>query len=403
MDYIKRTAYLQQLIDVKHTPDIKIITGIRRSGKSVLTEEFAEYLLKTESDVNLVVIRLQDLDFEELLEYHALNSYVLQRYIPGKYNVLIIDEVQLCANFERVINSIHSKQIYDIYITGSNAFLLSSDLATLFTGRTIEIKVFPFSFSEYMQYFQPTTMLDDCFDDYVKTGGMSGSYVYSTEQKRFDYVKSVYDTILLRDLVQKYGIRNKSELMQIAEFMMDNISNILSPNSICDTLNRNKSEITRKTIAKYIEYLKKAFLFYEAKRYDLRGKKYLENSKKYYLCDVSFRYAVNGARNIDFGRAYENLVYLELLRRGYEVYVGKLYKKEIDFVAQKQSEKIYIQVSDNIAEEKTFTREYSPLLAINDAYPKIIIARTHHEPYEYQGIRILDLPQWLLGEYTKWR
>lgn len=396
MDYIQRSQYLNQLIEVKNTPDIKVITGIRRSGKSVLTEEFVDYLKETEPDVNMVVIRLQELDFEELLEYHALNRYILEHHIPGKNNVLIIDEVQLCENFEKVINSIHSKQIYDIYITGSNAFLLSSDLATLFTGRTIEIKVFPFSFSEYMQYFKPSDSLDACFDEYFRMGGMSGSYVYRTEQKRFEYVKDVYDTILLRDLVQKYGIRNKSELLQIAEFMMDNVSNVLSPNSICDTLNRNHSDITRKTVSKYIEYLEKAFLFYEVKRYDLRGKKYLESSKKYYLCDSSFRYAVNGTRNMDFGRVYENLVYLELLRRGYEVYVGKLYKKEIDFVAQKQNEKLYIQVSDNITDDKTFEREYSPLLAIKDAYPKFIIARTHHEPYDYQGIKILDLPQWLL-------
>lgn len=398
MDYIKRNKYLDQLVHVKNTPDIKIITGIRRSGKSVLTEEYADFLRETEPDVNLVIIKLQELDFEDLLEYHALNQYILEHHIEGKYNVLIIDEVQLCENFEKVINSIHSKRIYDIYITGSNAFLLSSDLATLFTGRTIEIKVFPFSFAEYMQFFNPSDSIDDSFDAYARTGGMPGSYVYPIIEKRYDYVKDIYDTILLRDLVQKYNIRNKSELLQIAEFMMDNVSNILSPNSICDALNREESEITRKTVSKYIDYLEKAFLFYEAKRYDLRGKKYLENSKKYYLCDSSFRYAVNGTRNMDFGRVYENIVYLELLRRGYEVYVGKLYKKEIDFVAQKQNEKIYIQVSDNITDEKTFEREYSPLLAIKDAYPKVIIARTHHEAYDYQGIQVLDLPQWLLKE-----
>ena len=396
MEYIQRPQYLNQLIDVKKTPDIKVITGIRRSGKSVLTESFVDHLKKSESDLNLVVVRLQELDFEELLDYHALNRFILDNHISGKYNVLIIDEVQLCENFEKVINSIHSKQIFDIYITGSNAFLLSSDLATLFTGRTIEIKVFPFSFSEYLEYFKSYDSLDICFDDYVRIGGMSGSYIYQTEQKRYEYVKEIYDTILLRDLVQKYSIRNKTELLQVSEFMMDNISNILSQNNISNTLNRNQSTITRKTVAKYIDYLEKAFLFDEVKRYDLRGKKYLESSKKYYLCDSSFRYAVNGTRNMDFGRVYENIVYLELLRRGYEVYVGKLYKKEIDFVAQKQNEKLYIQVSDNISDEKTFAREYTPLLAIKDAYPKIIIARTHHEPYDYQGIKVLDLPQWLL-------
>ncbi len=397
MSFLKRNRYLNQLIELNNTPDIKVITGIRRAGKSVLIDEYASYLSETEDNLNLVVIKLQDLDFEELLDYHKLNKYILEHHIEGKHNVLIIDEVQLCENFERVINSIHSKRIYDIYITGSNAFLLSSDLATLFTGRTMEVKVYPFSFAEYLEYNTPDKNVNDAFDDYVRIGGMSGSYEYISEKQKYDYIKDVYDTILLRDLVGKYGIRNKTELLQISEFMMDNISNISSPQKICDTLNNNNSEITRKTVAKYIEYLERAFLFYEAKRYDLKGKKFLENNKKYYLCDIGFRYAVNGTRNMDFGRVYENLVYLELLRRGYTVYVGKLYQKEIDFVAQKQNEKIYIQVSDNISDENTFKREYTPLLSIKDAYPKMIIARTRHEEYDYQGIKVCDLAHWLIN------
>lgn len=190
-------------------------------------------------------------------------------------------------------------------------------------------------------------------------------------------------------------IRWKSGSMIISEFMMDNIGNLLSPNNISETLKNDESEITRKTVSKYIDYLENAFLFYEAKRYDLRGKKYLSNNSKYYLCDSSFRYAVNGTRNMDFGRIYENIVYLELRRRGYEVYVGKLYKKEVDFVAKKREAQIYIQVSDNISEEKTFEGEYLPLLAIRDAYPKMIIARTHHETYDYQGVQVVDICRWL--------
>lgn len=190
-------------------------------------------------------------------------------------------------------------------------------------------------------------------------------------------------------------IRWKSGSMIISEFMMDNIGNLLSPNNISETLKNDESEITRKTVSKYIDYLENAFLFYEAKRYDLRGKKYLSNNSKYYLCDSSFRYAVNGTRNMDFRRIYENIVYLELRRRGYEVYVGKLYKKEVDFVAKKREAQIYIQVSDNISEEKTFEGEYSPLLAIRDAYPKMIIARTHHESYDYQGVQVVDICRWL--------
>ena len=322
----------------------------------------------------------------------------MNQYKEEMTNVLLIDEVQMCPQFELAINSIYAKGIYDIYITGSNAFLLSSDLATLFTGRTMEIKVYPFSFKEYLTYYKITDRYDDAFDKYVKTGGMPGAYVYKTEDRQYDYVRDIYSTILIRDLVEKYKIRNKLEFTNISEFMMDNIGNLLSPNNICETLKNNQSEITRKTVSKYIGYLENAFLFYEAKRYDLKGKNYLTNNSKYYLCDSSFRYAVNGTRNMDYGRVYENIVYLELRRRGYEVYVGKLYKKEIDFVAKKRDTQIYIQVSDNISDKKTFEREYTPLLAIKDAYPKLIIARTRHETYDYQGIQVIDICRWLQEE-----
>lgn len=398
MDYIKRNRYLNQLISLNNTPDIKVITGIRRCGKSVLMEEYSEYLRTNNPDLNLISVNLQDLDNEALLEYHALHKYAIGHHIPGKHNVLMIDEVQLCPNFEKAVNSLHAKHMFDIYLTASNAFLLSSDLATLFTGRTMEVKVFPFSFAEFMEYYGYENDYSIHFDEYVGVGGMPGSYIYSDKKKRTEYIKDAYNTILLKDLVQKYSIRNVTELRHISEFMMDNISNILSPNNITDELNKNTSVITRKTVSTYVRYLERAFLFYEAKRYDLKGKKYLGNNEKYYLCDTSFRYAVNGRRNMDFGRAYENIVYLELLRRGYDVYVGKLYKKEIDFVACRGDEKIYIQVSDDISKKDTFEREYSPLLAIKDAYPKMIIARTGHEQYDFNGIIINDLPQWLMAE-----
>lgn len=395
MHLIVRQQYLDELVELYGTPDIKIITGIRRSGKSVLLQEFISYLESLDDKINIVMINLQELEFDHLLEYHALHKYILDQYKEGMTNVLLIDEVQLCQQFERAINSIYTKRIYDIYITGSNAFLLSSDLATLFTGRTIEIKVFPFSFKEYLAYYEINENYDEAFDQYVRIGGMPGAYVYKNESRQYDYIKDVYSTILIRDLVEKYKIRNKQEFTNISEFMMDNIGNLLSPNNISKALKNNQSEITRKTVSKYIGYLENAFLFYEAKRYDLKGKKYLANNSKYYLCDSSFRYAINGTRNMDFGRVYENIVYLELLRRGYEVYVGKLYKKEVDFVAKKRDTQIYIQVSDNIADNKTFEREYSPLLAIKDAYPKMIIARTYHENYDYQGIQVIDIRRWL--------
>ena len=398
MQLIVRKKYLDELIELYGTPDIKVITGIRRSGKSVLLQEFITYLKSLNEQINIVMINLQELEFDHLLEYHALHKYIMNQYKEEMTNVLLIDEVQMCPQFELAINSIYAKGIYDIYITGSNAFLLSSDLATLFTGRTMEIKVYPFSFKEYLTYYKITDGYDDAFDKYVKTGGMPGAYVYKTEDRQYDYVRDIYSTILIRDLVEKYKIRNKLEFTNISEFMMDNIGNLLSPNNICKTLKNDQSEITRKTVSKYIGYLENAFLFYEAKRYDLKGKNYLTNNSKYYLCDSSFRYAVNGTRNMDYGRVYENIVYLELRRRGYEVYVGKLYKKEIDFVAKKRDTQIYIQVSDNISDEKTFEREYTPLLAIKDAYPKSIIARTRHETYDYQGIQVIDICRWLQEE-----
>ncbi len=395
MAWIIRKKYLDELISLTGTPDIKVITGIRRSGKSVLLQQYAEWLVKNEANINIISVSLQELEYDELLDYHKLHSYVCDNYKEGLRNVVMIDEIQLCEKFELAINSLHAKRKFDIYLTGSNAFLLSSDLATLFTGRVMEVKVFPFSFSEYVEYFNINGDFFDAFDRYVRMGGMSGSYEYESEEQRFTYIEDVYKTILERDLVKKYKIRNTSEFLKISEFMMDNIGNLLSPNNICKTLNRGQSEITRKTVDKYIRYLENAFLFYEAKRFDLSGKKYLETNKKYYLCDPAFRYAVNGTKNLDFGRMYENIIYMELLRRGYEVYVGKLYKKEVDFVAIKRNEKIYIQVSDNISDETTMNREISPLLQIKDAYPKMIIARTRHEDYQNEGVLITDISSWL--------
>ena len=396
MKHIERISYLDKLKKLNNTPDIKVVTGIRRSGKSVLMQDYIEYILTNEPDANVIMINLQDLEYDNLLDYHALHEYVLSKYIKNVHNLVFIDEVQLCNKFELAINSLHSKAIFDIYITGSNAFLLSSDLATLFTGRVMQIKVYPFSFSEYMDYNGNLENVDAAFEAYSIYGGMPGSYVYGEKEQKQDYVKEVYRTIIIRDLVDKYKIRNETEFKNMAEFMMDNIGNLLSPNNVCNCLNNSKSSVTRKTVSRYIEYLCNAFLFYEAKRYDLKEKKYLENNCKYYLSDTSFRFAINGTKNMDYGHVYENIVYLELLRRGYEVYVGKLYKKEIDFVAKKGDEVIYIQVSDYIGEEKTFEREYTPLLAIKDAYTKIIIARTHHEMYKYEGILIYDIARWLL-------
>ncbi|MFR8979036.1 ATP-binding protein [Catenibacterium sp.] len=398
MKTIVRKNYLNRIIELKDTPDIKIITGIRRSGKSKLMQAYIEYLKTNYDNINIIFIDFMDLKFEEIKEYHALHSYVEQHYVAGKMNYLFVDEVQMCPKFELAINSLYSKGKYDIYVTGSNAFLLSADLATLFTGRYIEIHVFPFSFQEYCEYYSDVSDKDKLFDEYSFKGGLAGSYLYPNDRDRVTYIKEVYETIVTRDLVQKYALPDTTVLQRLSEFLMDNISNLTSPNKVSQLLTANNVSTTHVTVRKYIKYLCNAFVFYDIKRYDIRGKRYLESSEKFYLCDTGIRYAILGSRNMDYGRVYENMVCIELLRRGYDVYVGKLYQKEIDFVAQRGSEKIYIQVSDNISAQETFEREYSSLLQIRDAYPKMIIARTRHPKYSYEGIVIYDIAEWLLEE-----
>ena len=386
--------YLNKLIGVIGTPDIKIITGVRRSGKSKLLSQFKEYIEKYIENYNIIDINFNELKYENLKEYHALNDYVESKYIFEKKNFVLIDEVQMCEGFEKVINSFHASEKYDIYITGSNAFLLSSDLATLFTGRTFEIEIFPFSFKEFIKYYNYTD-LDETFKKYILNGGMSGSYLYENEKDKYKYILDVYKTLIVRDINEKYKIRNEDLLDSLTNFMMDNISNITSIRNITNSLKRADDTLNHKTIGSYIQYLCNAFLFYKVRRYDIQGKRYLESQDKYYLVDSTFKYAKLGMKNMNYGRNYENIVAIELLRRGYEIYVGELYSCEVDFVAMKRDEKLYIQVSDNIDDDKTLEREVRPLLKIKDAYPKIIIARTKHNMYLYEGIRIYDIAKWL--------
>lgn len=395
MKLIQREQYLEKIINVMGTPDIKVITGVRRSGKSKLLEAFKAYIQKCNTDANIIHINFNLPEYDIFNEYKALYDYVNSKYQDGKENFVLIDEVQMCNNFEKAINGLHATEKFDIYITGSNAFLLSSDLATLFTGRTFEIKVYPFSFNEYMQYFELQDKYNG-FDKYMIEGGMAGSYLYKDQEAKYDYIAEVFDTLIVRDIRKKYKIRNTQLMDRVVDFLMDNVSNLSSARSITNTLTGVQEKVNHNTIGAYMQYLCNAFAFYKVRRYDIKGKKYLSSNDKYYLSDHTFRYAKLGTKNMDYGRILENIVAIELLRRGYEVYVGVLYKKEIDFVAVKRNEKIYIQVSDNISDEKTFEREISPLLQIKDAYPKMIIARTYHDEYQYEGVRIVDIADFLL-------
>ena len=399
MKLIHRSLYLQKLIDVIGTPDIKVITGVRRSGKSKLLEAFKDYIQKTDANANLIHVNFNLLEFQSLTTYEKLNSYVESKFVEGKNNFVLIDEVQMCEGFEKTINSLHALEKYDLYITGSNAFLLSSDLATLFTGRTFKLEIFPFSFTEFCEYFEFTnTDTYAAFDRYLKEGGMAGSYPYKDLENKYNYIEDVFKTLIVRDIKQKYKIRNQSVMDSLVDFLIDNVSNLISSRNIADTLAISKVKIEHKTVAKYLDYLCNAYAFYKIKRYDIQGKKYLSTSDKYYLSDHVFKYAILGNKNPNRDRLFENIVAIELLRRGYEIYVGVLYKKEIDFVAIKRDEKVYIQVSDDISSEETFEREVSPLLKIKDAYPKIVIAKTNQEKYQFEGVQIFDIANWLLGE-----
>ncbi|MBQ0052459.1 MAG: ATP-binding protein [Treponema sp.] len=396
MKVLERQNFLQKLLNSINTPDIKVITGIRRSGKSKLLEMFIEYLKSNIPNANIIHINYNLFQFSTLKNAAALNEYVENLYSPEKENFLLIDEVQLCKDFEQAINSFHASEKYHIYITGSNAFLLSNDLATLFTGRTFSVEVFPFSFKEFVSYFECQD-LQQAFDRFTMEGGMSGSYLYESIDDKYNYLNEVFETLIVRDIQQKYKIKNISLLDTLNDFLVDNISSEVSARSVANTLTSKGNKTDDKTVSSYIKYLCASYAFYKIRRYDIKGKKYLSSQDKYFLADHSFKYAKLGTRNMDYGKIYENIVCMELLRRGYEVYTGVLYQKEIDFVAIKRDEKIYIQVSDDISRPETMERETAPLLSIKDAYPKIIIARTKHPQYQYEGIAVWDIAEWLVN------
>ena len=397
MKIIDRDMYLNTMIRVIDTPDIKVITGVRRSGKSKLLELFKKYIEKNIDNSNIIHINYNLKKFDNLLIGDKLYNYIDGNFDENKENYVLIDEIQKCNGFEDVINSIHAEEKYHIYITGSNAFLLSSDLATLFTGRTFEIKIYPFSFEEYMKYFNYDNQYL-AFNTFMQDGGMSGSYLYEELVDKNNYLSDIYNTLILRDIVQKYNIKNEDLLKKLSDYLLDNVSNLTSSTKIENLLKSSNQTADHKTIAKYIEYLCNAYAFYKVRRYDIKGKKYLNTQDKYYLVDTSFRRAILGRKNEDYGRILENIVAIELLRRGYEIYVGTLYEKEVDFVAMKNDEQIYIQVTDDLESEKVLNREITPLLNIRDGYKKIIIAKLNHEGYIKEGIEIIDIADWLLNK-----
>ena len=396
MKLIERSYYLNKLQAVKDIPDIKVITGLRRSGKSKLLDAYAN-ILERETTNNVIRIPLHFKKYEKLRNGNDLYEYIDSKYRDNLNNYLLIDEVQMCQDFEETINSFHEEERFDIYLTGSNAFLLSSDLATLFRGRVFQIDIYPFSFNEYLLYY-PNSDIDNAFDNYVLEGGMAGSYLYKTNEDKRKYQLEIVRSTVVKDIVEKYKIKDEVLLNKIVDYLADTVGERASIRNIANKLTNSTYKTNDKTVGSYLDYLCRCFMFYPMRRYDIKGKKYLESEMKYYLADTSLRFALLGSKDTDYGHLYENIVAIELLRRGYEVYIGQLYKKEIDFVAIKNGIKTYIQVSDDISRKETFDREISPLLSINDAYPKMIIARTKHDETQSDGVRIVDIARWLLNE-----
>jgi len=396
MKLIRREEYLRKLWQVAGSPEIKVITGIRRVGKSQLLQAFIDEVREKSPQSNIIHVNFNLLEYESLTDYHALNDHIKSYYKPGVPNCVFIDEIEMCAGFEKAINSLHATGRYDIYITGSNAFLMSSDLATLFTGRAFEIPVYPFSLKEFVRYFELADK-QEALERYLEMGGMSGSYLYQDARDRLRYLnEGLFRALIIRDIETKRNIRNHPLLESLIDTLMDTMSSITSVRRITNTIKSVHAKASDKTIGSYIAYLCEAFAFFRLRRYDIRGRRYLASQDKYYLTDHAFRIARLGTRNMDYGHTLENIVAVELLRRGYEVYVGTLYQKEIDFIALRADQKIYIQVSDNIADNDTLRRETAPLLAIKDAYPKYLLARTRRPRYQFEGIEVIDLAHWLL-------
>lgn len=394
MRLINRKNYIDMLINTIDAIDIKVITGIRRSGKSKLLELFTKHIKKNISNANIIEINYNLDKFSSIADSRLLLKYIDSKYEKEKINFLFIDEVQLCKDFEKAIISLYTEEKYNIFITGSNAFLSSNELATLFTGRTFPIEIFPFSFKEFLLYYKYED-IQEGFEKYIEEGGFAGSYLYKTKKQKYDYIKELINVLILRDIIRKYKIRQMELFNKVFLYLISNIGNLSSPANIASYCQANDKSIDHKTVSKYIEYLCNAYVFYKMKRYDVRGKKYLKSNEKYYLSEHSIRYALLGTKDLDRGRVIENIIAIELLRRYEEVYVGVLYKNEIDFVVINRNEKLYIQVCDNISSEETLRREIKPLLQIKDGFKKIVLANTRQSTYSIDGIDIIDISKWL--------
>ena len=389
-----RSQYLEKLHKTRDSQIIKVITGVRRCGKSTLLMQFQEELRKSGvQSGQIVAVNFEDLAFKSLLDYEALYEYLLDHLQPGKMTYVFLDEIQNVPQFQKAVDSLYIKPNVDVYLTGSNASLLSGELATLLSGRYIEISMLPLSFAEYHELIGGDRR--DDWNAYFRKGGFPFAATLEDDEVWRDYLLGIYHTVLLKDIVGRKGITDVSVLESVTSFLFDNVGSIVSSKKIADSLTSNGRKTTSITVENYIAALSEAFLLYKAGRYDIKGKQHLKSLEKYYLVDLSLRRILLGDSVSDMGHMLENIVYLELIRRGCRVTIGKVGEQEIDFVAVKGSDRRYIQVAASVLDPATFKREIAPLKAIKDNYPKTILT-LDELPMEFEGIRQVNLLDYLL-------
>lgn len=397
---IERQEYLETLIRFKDKELIKIVTGIRRCGKSTLLEIYRNYLLKNGiSKEQIISINLEDLTYGFIQNYMDLYNYINEKLLDDKMNYVFIDEVQIISEFQKAVDSLYIKKNVDLYITGSNAKLLSSELSTLLSGRYIEIKMLPLSFKEF-QKATGIDNLDALYKKYISTGSFPYTLKLGNEDDVSLYLSGLYNDVIIKDVMVRKNIADESMLKSVANFALDNIGNIMSVNNISNTMTSDGRSINVRTVEKYLDGFIESFFLYKVGRYDIKGKQYLKTGEKYYVSDLGLRYFILGRKLGDRGHILENIVYLELIRRGYEVYIGKVDDYEVDFVALNTKGRIYVQVCETLRdnEGKTLSRELNSLKKINDNYEKIILTYDNLPVSNEEGIVIQNVLEWLMDK-----
>lgn len=399
---IQRKEYLDKLIAFREKQIIKVITGVRRCGKSTLMELYQNYLQQQGvSPEQIISINLEDYDFDELREAPNLYAYIKERIIQDKMTYIFLDEIQHCEEYPKVVDSLFLKDNVDLYLTGSNAYMLSSEIATLISGRYVEISMLPLSFQEYVSSTGNQDNISAKYLEYIENSSLPYALNLKGQPRELrDYLNSVYNTIVVKDIISRRKIADSFMLESVTRFVFDNIGNPLSTKKISDTMTSAGRKIDVKTVEKYLGSLMESFIIYQAKRYNVKGKQYLKTLEKYYVVDIGLRYMLLGSRSADVGHILENIIYLELLRRGYDVYVGKVDEFEVDFVAVDQKQIHYFQVAASVRDENTLKRELTPLQKIPDHYPKRILTLDEDPSADYDGILRINALDWLLGKET---